>query len=364
MHPHLPSSPVAEPSEPRPPRSPAAALRALRRSNALAFAARTSLAASAAYAVAALLGLEQPMWAPVSALIVIQGSARGTLRAMAERILGTIAGALAAVAVALPLDALGAPRVVQIALAVALAGAGVAALRPAARVATWTSVIVLTSSITPGHPLTNAAWRMADVAVGAIVAALVGVAMGRSAAGRALRTELATAFGAMADALRDASRGGGARERADAGEEALRRCEALVADARVAASGGSVEAASVVDAARRLHHSVVTLGRLLKPLRGDAGVAVNAVVAEATAMLAGHLDALGDAIDGDGEPPDASDLDAIVDAVAAMVRGLRADGVMRRLSDAEAQAVYLRRFALERAARDAAEVTARAVAAA
>ena len=50
----------------------------------------------------------------------------------------------------------------------------------------------------------------------------------------------------------------------------------------------------------------------------------------------------------------------IVDAVAAAVRGLRADGVMRRLTDGEAQAVYLRRFALERAVRDMAEVTSRA----
>jgi hypothetical protein len=88
---------------------------------------------------------------------------------------------------------------------------------------------------------------------------------------------------------------------------------------------------------------------------------VNAVVEEATSMLARHLDALADALDGIGDAPDPAALVDIVDAVAAAVRGLRADGVMRRLTDGEAQAVYLRRFALERAVRDAADVTSRAV---
>jgi uncharacterized membrane protein YccC len=340
--------------------APVSALRRLRRSSALAFAARTSLTACAAYGVASLLGLEQPMWAPVSALIVVQGSARGTLRAMGDRLLGTAFGAAAAVIIAVLLSRLGAPMVVQIAAAVALVAAAVAAFRPAARVATWTSVIVLTSTIAPGQPWANAAWRMADVAVGAIVAALVGLFAGPAAPGGALRRELGAALGAMAEWLRRAPSGGVSCDAAEAAEKALRRCEALIADARRrrTAARGSPDLASVVEAARRLLHSLLTLGRLVAPLRGDAGVAVNAVVREATGMLAGHLDALADAVDGDGEPPDPSNLDAIVGAVAAVVRGLRADGVMRRLSDAEAQAIYLRRFALERAARDAADVTA------
>jgi len=342
------------------PLAPALVLSRLRRSNALAFAARTSLAASAAYAAAALLGVAQPMWAPVSALIVVQGSARGTLRAVADRLLGTAIGAAAAIAVSVSLASLGAPMWVQIAAAVALVAVLVAAFRPAARVATWTSVIVLMSTITPGHPVANAAWRMADVAIGALVAALVGLVAGPAGAGGALRRELGSALGAMADALRGHEPAAVAHA-----EGALRRCDAFVADARPSmAADGAPDVASAVEASRRLLHSLVTLRRLVAPLRGDAGVAVNAVVSEASGMLAGHLEALADALHGGGEPPDPAELEAIVDAVAAAVRGLRADGVMRRLSDAEAQAIYLRRFALERAARDAADVSARAVASA
>ena len=345
--------------------APALALQRLERSNALAFMVRTSLAACAAYGVAALLGVETPAWAPVSALIVVQGSARGTLRAVSERLLGSAIGAIAAIAVAALLAPRGAPMIVQIVVAVALAAAVVAAFRPAARVATWTAVIVLMSTITPGHPAANAMWRMADVAIGAVVAALVGLVAGPATAGGALRRELANALAAMAAAI-DRGAGTDASPRAvrDA-EEALLRSEALLANARRGASrsGADDDAGAAVEATRRLLHSLVTLERLVAPLRGDAGVAVNAVMREATWMLSGHLEALADAIHGGGEPPDPAELDHIVDAVAAAVGGLRADGVMRRLSDAEAQAVYLRRFALERAARDVADVSARAVAA-
>lgn len=333
-------------------------LRRLGRSVAVASAARASLAACAAYALASLARLEQPMWAPVSALIVLQGSTRGTLRAMADRLLGTAAGAGAAVLVALTLAPLGAPMIAQIAIAVAAIAAAVATFRPAARAATWTSVIVLMSTIAPGHPVMNATWRIAGVAIGAVVATAIGLLLRPAQVDRRLRSELGAALAAMADALRRTSAGAEPAVAAAAAEHALRRCEALGSEAHAASRP---RAATLVEPMRRLWHSLVTVSRLASPVRGDAGVAVNAVVEEATSMLAGHLDALADALDGMGDAPDPAALADIVDAVAAAVRGLRADGVMRRLTDGEAQAVYLRRFALERAVRDVADVTSRAV---
>lgn len=332
--------------------------RRLGRSAAIASATRASLAACAAYALASVARLEQPMWAPVSALIVLQGSARGTLRAMADRLLGTLAGALAAVGVAMGLAPLGAPMIARIAVAVALVSAGVAAIRPAARAATWTSVIVLGSTIAPGRPLTNAAWRIAGVAIGAVVATAVGLMLRPPPVDRRLRSALGAALAAMADALRRTAAGAEPGVAEAEAERALRQCEALSSEAL---PSSRPRAAALVEAMRRLWHSLVTVSRLASPVRGDAGVAVNAVVEEATSMLAGHLDALADALDGIGDAPDPAALVDIADAVAAAVRGLRADGVMRRLSDGEAQAVYLRRFALERAVRDAADVTSRAV---
>jgi uncharacterized membrane protein YccC len=354
----------ARTDEPAARRAAAWALGGVRRlghSVAVASGARAALAACAAYALATLVRLEQPMWAPVSALIVLQGSTRGTLRAMADRLLGTLAGAVAAVVVAVTLAPLGTPTIAQIAIAVALVAAAVATFRPAARAATWTSVIVLMSTIAPGHAVTNATWRIAGVAIGAVVATAIGVLLPPPPVDRRLRSELGAALVAMADALRRAPGGAEPVGAAGAAEDALRRCEALCSEAHPRARP---ESASLVEPMRRLWHSLVTVNRLAAPVRGDAGVAVNAVVEEATSMLARHLDALADALDGIGDAPDPATLVDIVDAVAAAVRGLRTDGVMRRLTDGEAQAVYLRRFALERAVRDVADVTSRAVAAA
>jgi uncharacterized membrane protein YccC len=141
---------------------------------AIPLAFRAAATACVAYGIASLLRLPQPLWAPVSALIVLQGSPGRTLRAMADRVLGTLLGAATAVLAAVGITPLGAPLVVQMALAVALAALAVALIRPGARVATWTSVIVLMSTVAPGHPAMNALWRVAGVAVGAVIAAAAG----------------------------------------------------------------------------------------------------------------------------------------------------------------------------------------------
>lgn len=348
-----------------PPPAPSALRSGGERRVALALSARAAATACAAYLAARLLRLEGPLWSPVSALIVLQASPRGTMRAAADRMLGTLVGAATAVVAAVALAPLGAPMTAQIAVAVGLAALGAALVRPAARVATWTSVIVLMSTIAPGHPVANALWRVAGVVVGALVGAAAGVLVPPARPADALRRQVGAALAAMADALRRAAAGEDPAEAWDAVEAGLRRCEALLADARrLRAPRDGVEPA--VRALRRLARSLVTLGHAAGPARlaDPDGRAVEAVADGATGALAAHLDALADAVDGRAERPDPAELDGIVAGVARAVRRLRATGGMRRLSDADAQALYLRRFALERAARDAAELGHRALAAA
>jgi hypothetical protein len=206
--------------------------------------------------------------------------------------------------------------------------------------------------------VTNALWRVVDVTIGAGTATLIGFLLPAPRAGDALRRELRAALAAMAGALRPAAAGVSADRTVEA---ALRRCESVAASVAADERG---ELGAVIDATRRLWHSLVTVRRLAKPVHGDAGVALNAVVVEATAMLRGSLDALAGSLEGLGDAPERRELDDIADAMAVAIRGLRADGVMRRLSDGEAQAVYLRRFALERAARDVADVMSRTAVAA
>src|SRR5215213_10333101 len=104
---------------------------------------RMSAAALISYALARLFGLTGDYWSVLTAVIVMQASVGGSLKAMVDRFLGTIGGAAwgAMVTSSLPhADALS----TGIALAVALVPlAGLVALNPTLRVAPVTAVIVL-----------------------------------------------------------------------------------------------------------------------------------------------------------------------------------------------------------------------------
>lgn len=64
-------------------------------------AVRAGLATAVAFAAARLLGLSHEMWVIVSVVVIMRPSLGGTLRFGRDRVLGTVAGALAAIAVVL-----------------------------------------------------------------------------------------------------------------------------------------------------------------------------------------------------------------------------------------------------------------------
>ena len=100
-----------------------------------------------AYVLAELFALPQGYWAVFSAIIVMQASVGGSIKATTDRLIGTIGGAVAGGAVAYLL-----PHTSVLSLGVALVIALVpltlvAALWPNYRIAPLTAVIVL---LTPG----------------------------------------------------------------------------------------------------------------------------------------------------------------------------------------------------------------------
>jgi uncharacterized membrane protein YccC len=56
------------------------------------FVVRCALVASLAYVVAEHIGLPQPVWAPISALVVTQESVTATLSSIHGRFFGTLLG--------------------------------------------------------------------------------------------------------------------------------------------------------------------------------------------------------------------------------------------------------------------------------
>jgi uncharacterized membrane protein YccC len=123
-----------------------------------------------AYVLAEFFALPQGYWAVFSAIIVMQASVGGSIKATIDRVIGTIGGAVAggAVGYIVPHQSVFS---LGIALVIALAPLTlVAALWPNYRIAPLTAVIVL---LTPGAqqlgPVDSAIFRIVEITLGSFV---------------------------------------------------------------------------------------------------------------------------------------------------------------------------------------------------
>jgi len=135
-----------------------------------AFVLRCSGAASLSYLLGAAVGLQHPVWASISSIIVSQEKLNETNSATLWRLAGTIIGVAVTVAVGSLLIPFGTNTAVQLSCAVALCAA-IVRLFPALKVSMWTAPIVLLSGA-PSIPLLDTGlYRGAEVLVGGLVGA-------------------------------------------------------------------------------------------------------------------------------------------------------------------------------------------------
>jgi uncharacterized membrane protein YgaE (UPF0421/DUF939 family) len=138
----------------------------------VAFVLRCSAAAMLSYLLAAAIGLEHPVWAAISGIVVSQESLQATGRAAFWRLLGTLVGICVAVAAGIPLGLMASPPALQIGVSVAVC-AMIARRWPDLKVAMWTAPIVYLT-VAPGASLAEAGfWRGIEVLVGGTVGALL-----------------------------------------------------------------------------------------------------------------------------------------------------------------------------------------------
>jgi uncharacterized membrane protein YccC len=157
-----------------------------------------------AYVLAELFALPQGYWAVFSAIIVIQASVGGSVKATIDRVIGTIGGAVVGGAVGFVV-----PHQNVFSLGVALVVAIVpmtlvAALWPNFRIAPLTAVIVL---LTPGAqqlgPLDSAFYRIVEIIVGSFVGLGVSLVVLPARAHALVVGTAARALSLLADLLGD-----------------------------------------------------------------------------------------------------------------------------------------------------------------
>lgn len=331
---------------------------------------RMSAAGLLSFAVAHLIGLAQVYWAVLTAVIVMQASIGGSLKAMVDRFVGTIGGAGWGVAVTLAVPH-GTVFSIGFALAIALVPlAALVAYRPGYRVAPVTAAIVLLAYGGQSGVVEAALERVFEIGLGSIVALGVALLVSPARAHELLRAAGRDALVLMSDqvkrmlggvaapleftevlALHDRIRA--AVERAAAvADEADRERRSYITDAP--------DPEPLVRNLRRLSHDLVIIARALTASLPEAASARLAPPAAAiAATLSAALNDIGAALASRSAPSDLSMAEQALAAFEAEIAALRRDGVTRALPEEAVERIFGLAFGFEQIGRNLSELAGR-----
>jgi uncharacterized membrane protein YccC len=320
---------------------------------------RTTLAGLITFSLAYLLELPQAIWAVLTSVLIMQASVGGSLKASLDRMLGTVAGAIWGVSVALAIPhrdtlALGLP------LAVALAPmALLAALKPNYRVAPVTAVIVLLSTTgTELGPIHYAVDRVLEIGLGCLVGFAVSLLVLPARAHGLLTEAAAEVILALRDLLdlllQDMTRSADGTALAAIHlrlNQALSRVEGFVADVKRERANRLTDAPDAEPVARnlrRLYHDLTAIGRtVIEPLpqparhylaeaTGDLRLVISDYLAGSVASVRGRL-----------APPSLDSVDKALLAFHDSMDRLRQVGTLQELAIEEVERVLSFAFALQ-----------------
>ncbi len=302
---------------------------------------RVSVAGVGAYLLAALLDLPQGYWAVFSAVIVMQASVGGSVKATMDRLVGTLGGAVIG-GVAAMFAMHGSTTTVAIALAAALVPVGfLAGVDARFRIAPVTAAIVLVSPF--GHDATPF-WftvdRVLEIALGSIVALAVSVLIlpGRAhsmltdGAGKLLRLLGDFLVTALAAATEPGD-GADLRRLQIATRRTLVTLDAAADEARRERSAhltGAPDPEPVARTAMRIRNDLILIARatiepLPSPFRERLGPSLEELSRAGSALLRD----LARAFETRAEPPSLDAFDTALRAYRENVAALRAEGATR-----------------------------------
>ncbi|NIX78051.1 FUSC family protein [Microvirga terricola] len=338
----------------------------------LRLALRVTIAGAAAFALAHALSLSQGFWAVITAVIVMQASVGGSLKAAIDRFLGTFAGAVygAAVAAFVPHE-----TVIQTGLAVVVALAPLAllaAVKASFRVAPITALIVLlaTTSQTLG-PFASAIERVLEITLGNVVGVAVALfvlparahTLLTESAAQVVRLNVQLMTAMMNALIAEPGTPGGvaplhARIRVSlkqvdtAADEAARERKTHLTDAP--------DPEPLVRTLYRVRHDFVMIGRaasgpLPDAVRDRLRPSILAIRDTACALL----NELGDALQMRALPPTSEAFDTSLTRYVREMDALRAEHLMDTLPGDTVGRLYALQFAFEQFRQDLDDLTGR-----
>ena len=320
---------------------------------------RTTAAGVLAFVLASVTNLPQGYWAVLTAVIVVQASVGGSLKATIDRLIGTVGGAACGGVVALLIPPTGGVERGE-ALAVALAPVALlAALNPSFRVAPVTAVIVLLSP-TSEHagPIASALERILEIVLGSMVGLGASLAILPARAHGLVTRASGSVLALLADLLPDLfkalvgqSNAARVMQLQDSVRAALARLESVATEAkheRRSRLSNELDPDPLVRTLLRLRGDLVMIARAgAEPLTEGVIARLDASFADVSSVTEDHLRAIGDALVKRRKPPPLRSVEAALDGFASQMDALRREGVTRGLSSDAAGRLFALVFALE-----------------
>ncbi len=304
-----------------------------------------TVASLAAYALCRLLGLSQSYPAVLTAVIVMQGSVGASLKAMLDRLVGSLGGAVWGVAVLRVLPpssglSLGVTFTVAL-IPLAL----LAALKPAYRAAPVTAIILLLTPTNSVGPIAQAVQRVVEIGLGGIVAMAVALLVLPARAHDGMAEAASRAIGKMGDLAAILMGGNETAIQAlhDDIRNALTQAEAAGDDAvreRASYLSGGPDPQSILRTLRRIRNDLAVIGRTATEPTPESTSSV-------MSSVAAILHAIGNSIANHEPSPSLEEVDSAFARYAANVTETRRKGLTREMSDEAVGRLFGQAFALE-----------------
>ena len=331
----------------------------------LRYSVRATIVVLASFWLGRAAGLPlNGLWAVLTAVVVTQMSAGGSVRASLEYMVGTLAGAIYA-------GVLGV--VVPHANPLALTGTLVLTIAPLAfaaainasfRAAPFSALLVLLIAGQLGEgPVGSALLRIGEVALGAVIAIAVsflafperarGLAL--DAAARILR-EMAGILPQLAAGCFESLDRGHVRRIQDELGSAIVGLQAITADAsneRLFRLAADPDNGPLSRTLLRIRHDLVIIGRAAAtPLPAATARRLESVVTRLAASASEFLRGCATALVVGAQPPALGDVETALGAFTSALDALRRDGLPQNLSAAEVEQIFALGFAFEQLHRE------------
>jgi uncharacterized membrane protein YccC len=324
------------------------------------------------YLAGEIFGLAQSQWAVLTAIIVMQVSVGASLKLIADRLVGSLGGAIAGVAVLAALHWMGMASSATALLIGVPPLALLAAVQPGYRVAPVTFIVLVLAHNFQATPLESAFERMLEISIGSVVSLGVSLTILPARAHEGLAEAASQALTIMAElmtALPEGLNGSLDGSQIEAMHAQLRTS---INKAETAASEALRERASYLSAAvdplpmcrtlRRLRHDLAALGRITAaPFAPGIHAVMTPALCQALDAVAKFLASCSKAIADRLPPPPLADLDAAFALQFAALAQVRERRLARELPDEELGRIFGLGFTLDQLHRDLLDLVDRGV---